>query len=961
MKSMRTRTFHRAAMLIGCSTIAIASPAFAQDLTGPAAGTPANARHTPAGGVNTTPTGAAESASKQSPQASDPGEPTTDIVVTGIRRANNIAIETKRRAINIVDAIGSNEARALPDTTIVESLRRIPGLSVIPVTDNEHPRDEAATPVIRGLGPAYNNVTIDGLPVASPGTPNGTLGSIARGVRLDILPTSMISQLQVVKSFTADLDPNAVGGAVNIVTRSAFEGGGKPFLTAEAAVGHASDVSKPADQKDPGYRFVATGSTTFGPDHIFGVTVSANYQTLSNFTDNHATTDTVYENYYDNAGNRVTANNNLGNGIPVPQQDKYWYVQDRRDRWAVTGKLETRPSDHFDAFVSAGYYFFEDRLDRNETIIDGINWTKVLNQTPTSGTYPGGGLQIGYSKIDIKNRTRLVQAGVNWRPDDRQVLSLKAGYSYATYNENYYQIKYDTGVVQAAPNGTSAASQVALPGYGFNYDTSRFDHSFNLAPTAYYNYANYTLLYYRPNVHRVSQDKVATVRGDYAFNRGAEDRGFGLAAGASYTDDRPRFNLDRTELDPNTNAAPLTLASALGPGGAPLRYNQSGLYMLTIKGPTAIQQITSLPANALNSTNQYNFSNQDDFEHREKIFGAYGLVSYRSDAISVEAGLHFDDTHQSTVGRLLVTGVFTPAPTASHYSYALPSGIVTWHATRALDVRGAISQTIGRPSYDSYAARSSITFANNSDIGNPNAPNVIVNLGNPNLTPRKSTNYDLSADYVLSSRYGGIISIAGFYKDIQNEIFNSSTLGYTYNGVNYVNALVTTPANASSSSIKGLEFNAVINSLGFIHPLLTGFGVSGNLALLSGRLKVPLTAGGTRTLKNLVSQPDNTVNATVFYSLNGLELRAAYNHQGRALRAILNDIPSQDLYFRKRNQVDLSATYTLRNGLALFVQASNVTHERLTSLTGLNKNLLKDSYSIPTTYWAGIRFTPHLR
>lgn len=957
MERFKTHARYRAAMLIGCSAIAIASPSFAQDRP---SSTPAPnaAQQTPAGGVDSTPTGAAEAASKQTPQASDPGEPTTDIVVTGIRRANNIAIDAKRRSTNIIDAIGSNEARALPDTTIVESLRRIPGLSVIPITDNEHPRDEAATPVIRGLGPAYNNVTIDGLPVASPGTPNGTLGSIARGVRLDILPTSMISELQVVKTFTADLDPNAVGGAVNIVTRSAFEGGGKPFFTVEGAVGHATDVGKPAKQSDPGYRFVATGSTTFGPDHIFGVTVSGNYQTLSNFTDNHATTDTVFENFYDNSGNRVTGAN-TGNGIPVPQQDKNWYVQDQRNRYGITGKLEARPSDQFDAYVSAGYYYFQDKLQRNELIIDGINYAKVLNQTPTSGTYPSGGVQIGFSNIDIVSRTRVLQAGLNWRPNPKSVFSLRGGYSYATYDEKYYQIKYATGVVNAAP-GTAASPQVALPSYGFSYNTSQFNQSFNLSPSQYYNYANYSLLYYRPLVSRQAADKVFTIRGDYAYNRSAEDRGFGAAAGASYTDDRPKFNLFRTDLEPNTNAGYVGLAGVLGPQGAPLKYNNNGLYLLTINGPAAIAQINALPAGSLNTTNQYAFSNQDNFTHQEHTLGAYALVSYKSDAISAEAGVHYDHTRQSTVGNLLVAGVFQPTPTRSSYSYFLPSGVVTWHATRALDIRGAISQTIGRPSYDSYAARSSVTF-NNNDQGNPNATNVIVNLGNPDLKPRRSNNFDLSADYVLSGRYGGILSVAGFYKDIKDEIFNASTLGYAYQGVTYINALVTTPANSSGSNIKGVEFNAIVNSLGFINPLLTGFGVSANASILEGRLKVPLTAGGTRTLKNLVSQPDNTVSASVFYSMSGLELRAAYSHQGRALRSILTDISFQDLYFAPRDQVDLSATYTLKNGLAIFAQASNVTHTRLTSLTGPNKNLLKDSYSIPTTLWVGVRFTPHLR
>ena len=69
------------------------------------------------------------------------------------------------------------------DLTVVNALRRIPGVSVLPVSDNEHPRDEAISPVLRGLNQAYNNVTVNGLPIASTGTPLSGSGNAGRGVR----------------------------------------------------------------------------------------------------------------------------------------------------------------------------------------------------------------------------------------------------------------------------------------------------------------------------------------------------------------------------------------------------------------------------------------------------------------------------------------------------------------------------------------------------------------------------------------------------------------------------------------------------------------------------------------------------------------------------------------------------------------------------------------------------------
>lgn len=891
---------------------------------------------------------------------SDQREGESDIVVTGIRRANQAAINAKKDAINILDAVGTSDVKALPDNTIVEAVRRIPGLSIIPTTDNEHPQDEAVTPVVRGLGPAYNNVTIDGLQIASPGTPNTILGSLARGARLDILPASMVSQIQVVKSFTADLDPNAVGGAINIVTRSAFEDGGKPFLTLDAALGHNNDVGEPRKQRDPGYRFSATASTTFGPDHIFGLTLSGNYQTLSSFTEEHATHDVVYYSFYDNSGQLTsgTTGLNLGNGRAVPRRDTYWFAQNDRTRWGVVGKLEAQPSDAFHAFISGGYFYFKDHYQRNELVIDPLNYSTVQNQTDTSGTYNQANVQIGFIDDNTINKTRMGQVGADWRPGEKHLLSFRGGLSYATYDERYPMFKYATIGARPAPGGGGIAD-FASTAFPITYDTSDFNQVFNVPQSAFYNLTNYAVLYYRPYVSRQSSDRILTTRLDYDYNRDPGDRGFNFAAGASYVDDKPIYGIDRRNFVPNSSGPLLTLDTAAGPT-VPLGFNIP-LNLLTIDPAKALAQYQALPASAWNETDQTAFNTQDDFRHREHIFGAYAVVGYRSDAIIAEAGLRLDDTRQKTLGHLLAQGVFQDVETSSKYRYWLPSGIFTWHATPSLDLRGAISKTLGRPSYDSFAARSSVVFGNTGQIGNPNATGVTVTLGNPDLKPRISTNYDLSLEWTASRRYGIFLSAAGFYKDISNEIFTDTSLGYTYNGVTYANALVSKPINTSNANIKGVEFFGSVNSFGFINPILDGFGATANISLLKGHLEFPMGGGATRSVGYLVGQPKNIINASLFYQKDGLELRAAYNRQGKALRATLNSTYWQDLYWAPRDQLDLSATYSLDNGLAFYVQAANVTHSARTSLTGPNGDLLRNTYTVPTTFWAGIRFTPKFR
>lgn len=891
------------------------------------------------------------------PASTTPGTAIEEVVVTGIRRANQASIESKRRATNITDVVSATDVRALPDNTVAEALRRVPGLSVVPASDNEHSRDEATTAVIRGLNASYNNVTIDGLNIASLGALNGTAGSITRGLRLDILPSSMVSEIAVVKTFTPDLDPNAVGGAVDLKTRSAYEGGGAPFVSMEGSLGRADDSGEPYSQDDPGYRFVGTASTTFGDEQMFGAVLSANYQRLSSYTVTHMSNDTVFYNFYDGAGQRQTGNN-LGNGFAVPQLDKSWYVQDERSRHGVTGKFEVRPSESLYLYTLGGYYRFRDDMARFEGLINSRN-QNVQNQTATSGFYPAASSEVGYSNQITTTRTRLAQLGADWFPSERQTLSMRGSLSKMTHDEPWYMIKYVSSIGRPAP-GASGTSNLGNPALAFSYDTSQFHHAFNVPAQAYYDLSQYTLNYWRPDMGRSAGDEISTGRVDYEFNQSDDARGVGFGAGVLYTEDRSFYDFHRVEYHPNNTAPALTLAEVIGPT-VPLPYNSLDLLTLDPKKARAI--LDGLPRSVFNTPDQQAVDNQDDFRHRESTTGAYATASLRTERLFAQMGLRYDHVDHSTLSRLRVgTGPYGDVENSADYQHLLSSAIANYHVTDSLDVRAAYSRTLGRPPYDAYAARSSITFINVSDIGNPDAIGVTASIGNPDIKPRVSDNLDLSVEWRIPGRANGLMSLALFDKQIKDEIFTVGNLGFTdpSSGVSYRNAIVSTPVNASDARIRGVEGNVILNSLAPLSPWLAAFGMSANVALLDAEMKVPLTAGSTRTIDRLVGQPGYTANGTLFYNSNNLEIRAAYNRQGRALRLILADVSWQDLYWASRSQLDLSVTYELSPGLALIAQASNVTGEPITSLTGPGKNLLKDEYSIPTTFWLGLRFTPKL-
>lgn len=874
--------------------------------------------------------------------------PITEVIVTGASRPLGYN--------GIVEAVDAGEIQALPDLTPRDVLRRLPGVAVLPTMDNERPRDEAAAPVIRGLGAAYNPVTIDGIPVASPGIANSN-GSASRGARLNLLPSSMLSEMLVSKTFLPDQDAHGIGGAIDLRTRSAFAHGGKDFFALDAAIGKPGDSDGPRRRDRIGQRLAATGSTTFGRQHQFGLVVSANHQATDSTTDAHMTTDSTHESFY-NAAGVLQGGASQGNGFAVPQQDKYWYSQNHRTRYGLTAKLEARFSDTLQGFVTGGRYVFHDNMERNELIIDPRNRAKVLDQTATAGRYAAGDVEVGYSRQQATTATNLLQAGLDWEVAPKQVASLRAGASRASYREPILMIKYSSGSRNSAP-GTGDTSPSPTPDYAINYDTQSLNHSFNISPAAYYKLDNYRLNYYRPDsgFHRNADDGIKYLRLDFRGN--SEGPGWGYAAGMSFTRDGSSYSLARTQFSPNTRAKQGTLADVLGPTGPRLAYNQSNLDMLAIDPQRTAAYVEALrAAGGLNAVDQTALSNQDNYEHTERIAGAYGMLSYAADAWKTQFGVHFDSTRQSTIGRARVAGAWTDLPTASRYHYALPSALASYQWTPAFDMRLGASQTIGRPSYDSYAARSSIDFQYPGERGNANATGVTVMAGNPDIKPRLSTNTDLGVNWKLPVRGGGMLSAAVFNKDIKDEIFNASSQGYTYEGVNYANAVVTKPVNAASASIKGLEISTQVNSLEWLHPLVRNFGLSANWTLLKGRMEVLKSDKRSRTIGHLAGQPGQAGNLSTFYSNGVLELRAAFNYQGQALRAVVPDIEWQDLYWAPRHQVDLQASYRLQPGLTLLAQVQNLTGERLTSTVGAAGKLLKDTHSIPTVYWLGLRYTP---
>ncbi|WMN12550.1 TonB-dependent receptor [Marivirga salinae] len=127
-----------------------------------------------------------------------------EVVVTAkaIRTTEAALMTVKKKAPGMMDGISSAKFKLIGDATAVEAVKRVTGVSI----------EGGKYVYVRGLGDRYTKTTLNGMDV--PG-----LDPDRNSLQMDIFPTSLIDNMIVRKSFTADLPADFTGGIVNVETK----------------------------------------------------------------------------------------------------------------------------------------------------------------------------------------------------------------------------------------------------------------------------------------------------------------------------------------------------------------------------------------------------------------------------------------------------------------------------------------------------------------------------------------------------------------------------------------------------------------------------------------------------------------------------------------------------------------------------------------------------------------------
>ncbi|WP_347303021.1 TonB-dependent receptor [Croceibacterium sp. TMG7-5b_MA50] len=804
-----------------------------------------------------------------------------EIVVTGIAAP----FRSKGNATTIVESVVYDDVETLAaDGSIAGLLTQLPGIST--VEDGEYPRYVT----IRGISPDLNHTTIDGLTLATV----GESGAGTRRVNLQLIPSDLSARVDVFKTFTAEQDAGAIGGAINIVTRSAFDRRDRSLFVdayglyrTRGGEGGSNSVGNP--EKHWGGGIKANYATTFGASDQFGLLVSGRYDsTPRNFAQNWQNTKRFL-----NADGAIIARPDpaLGySGRVAPAHLGYGTYADVSETYGGSAKLEYRsPDDRVNASVM-GYDYV--RIQDQSTNINHIDFVPLADGLTDDG---GRGritqLVENYRHNQYRRENRGILSSASLETGATR-LTARAGLTEETFRdwEPYVSILTNpTGYFLTFDTPTDAIPTLA--GIG--------------APSVIMN-APYRMNAQR-DVYSNARQEVFDGRLDLAHNVERGSQGFGVVAGVEYRRLDMRKDVERIDHRVSGTINPWIYDSGYRPPDSPHSFA-----WLDYNGFRQ-EKWDSFPLDAAAS---FHNSHAADYRYQEELATAYASVHLNLPATTIVGGLRYDHVDFTGTTPVLTDGSATGAfgRNEGGYDYLLPSLNIV-HRLGDTNIRLSWSETLGRPTPGDIAQAENRVCDDGGDAGDVACT---ITRGNPDLRPRRSRNLDATVEHYYAGA-NGMLLLGYFHKQIRDDIFTLREEA-VIDGELYA---IRQPLNASDSRMQGIEAAWVHRGLpvGLADHQID---VSANLTRMWGTMDY-VTDAGSRTVDRLMNQPDWIANGSVTYRIPalGAGIRVNANYRDAFLSSVGAN-PWQDQGAAALTTVNLAIWHDVTDDLLFKYEWNNV-------------------------------------
>lgn len=769
-----------------------------------------------------------------------------EIVVTGIRQSLEAARDLKRDAVQFVDAIVADDIGKLPDTNVAESLARVSGVQV------ERGVGEGTDISVRGL--RENVVLFNGRQIFDSTGRGGNgldqLGGSTYGL-LTLVPSELISRLEVTKLAGSNQIAGALGGIIDIQTRLPLDGAEQ-----NAAFAGAFTYDELAER--PGFELFGLLSERFADDRL-GVLVTASYtdrtleqQGLDTFSGYARFTDTLM----------TPGRTRFGNADVRAQE-----IDEHRTKLGLSAVVQWEPTDGVELIADTFYSRLTAERERY--------W---LSFTPTAGlrsaAYSDNDILLsGRSAGPVLSNTEYADvdsevwsSALRGRFDLSDRLSATGEVSYGTSEASYKQIYF-----RLQPLAT------ITPIIDFDLTSGSFG-SFNIGGVDLTNPAQlrFTILF--DQTYRAKTDSLAA-RTDWKYQIGSSFLD-SLEAGARFNRLETVQDPTRADIRPTGGIPASQLAGFVGvrtnadflPGqfeGLPRSYlvGTPG-----ITGCAAFSAFPSVSSNAacLNPDATVN-SIAGTFEVNEDFIEAYGKLNFDVDlgavGIAGNVGVRYVNRDLTSIGSLVSsTGAATPATFERTDDEWLPSATAKIEVIDGLVLRLGAAKVVAFPNTEDL--NNGVTLNNNAVFveGIQTLPATGAG-GAPALDPFRANQFDASIEYYFGEQ--ALVSAGLFYKDVSTFIIQRQS-AESYAGINY---LINRRVNGDSAEVKGVELLAQLPFY-FLPEPLDGFGAVATYSYIDSSTPIQDIGGRNLTFPGLSK---NNVNLIGYYERGPLSVRIAYN------------------------------------------------------------------------------------
>ncbi|MDQ2822376.1 MAG: TonB-dependent receptor [Pseudomonadota bacterium] len=863
-----------------------------------------------------------EQTTSQANAAVEPGMQT--VRVTGIRRGIEAAISVKKNNDSIVEAISAEDIGKLPDSSIAESIARLPGVTA------QRTAGRASAISIRGMSPDFSTALLNGREQVSTGD--------SRGVEFDQYPSELLSGVVIYKTPDGALVGQGLSGTVDMQTVRPLDFSKRTIAVNARKEKNSLGLASNGDGK----RYSLSYIDQFA-DRTIGVALG--FARLESTTGartrfeswGNGTVSTVNGNFLGYEADGKTAKT-----VQVPYNGFNSYTDlESQKRDGVMGVFQYRPSKAFSSTLDLFYSKFDNdkhtagiqvplndstnnAYDKPGQLINAV----VANGVVTSGSFNNVRAVVRNEASSFSDESKSVGWNNKLKLNDDWTASV--------------DLSYNTAVRTGANAEAYAGTTGALDTVGFNAGSQTFTTGLNYADPNVIKLtdvqgwggsdiqAGYTKI---PHV----ADKIRAARFDLTRDL-PEGWWFSkLTTGANYTTRSKQRDYTEALLSIAGNTSPFATASV--PNASTGIAGPTGIPVLAFD-PVANASVYS--ANRKNHPDIYN----KDWVVSERVSTAFAKLNIDSQVAAIPLrgalGLQFVHTVQdstafsvdgATAGSTDTTRPVAPHTDGTSYSDVLPSLNLIGDLGNQQSLRFSVAKIMARPTLNDMRASSSF------GLDTTKTPQQFSGSGGtPTLKPFRAKGVDLSYEKYWDTK--AYVSLAAFYKKLDTYIVTASdTVDFTPYVLPSTIRLPSNigtfshPVNGSGGKIQGLEF-AVSVPLNLATNYLDGFGVAFNASQTSSDVNVPNTTDGAvaGTKIDLPGLSKRVASLTLYYEKAGFSARVAERYRSDFIGEINSVYGDRQLtYIQAEKQIDLQLGYEFEagplKGLSLMAQMTNVGNE----------------------------------